>query len=437
MTRAIVSSWGRLSRRIHHTIALRDRLRISEAISADPQLPAICFGNGRSYGDQALNEGGPVWTTRGLDRFISFDKATGFLRCESGVTLGEVNALTMPHGWFLPVTPGTQFATLGGAIANDVHGKNHHRHGTFGEHVDAITLNRTDGSVIRCGPYQSPQWFRATVAGMGLTGVVSELTLRLRTVPGPWIRTQVDTFETIDEFFALAAMHTDSSEYTVAWVDCSTGRLDRTRGAFFRGDHVSNPRSPPAVRNRSAAWLPAWRLVNGASTAAFNQVYFGRQRARRMPFDQAYTSFFYPLDGVMEWNRLYGSRGFYQYQCVVPAKDQLEATREMLRLIRQAGIASFLSVLKTFADRPPSGMLSFPRAGTTLALDFPNLGESTQALFARLNSVVLAAGGRLYPAKDAVMPAAMFRAGYPNLDLFESFRDPGISSEMSRRLTGH
>lgn len=396
----------------------------------------VAFGNGRSYGDQCLNDGGLAWTTRGLDKFIAIDKRSGLLTCESGVTLAEVNALTVPLGWFLPVTPGTQFVTLGGAVANDVHGKNHHNHGTFGEHVLSLTLNRTDGSVIRCGPHDNAGWFRATVAGMGLTGVISDVSVQLRPIAGPWIDTYTDTFATLDGFFELATRHATGPEYTVAWIDCTPTSSGDTRGVFFRGDHAASGEPLRRRKPQSAAWLPPLRWVNPWTSTGFNQLYFQRQRLRSNPGRQAFTSFFYPLDSVLEWRRIYGPRGFFQYQCVVPTANQRDATGELLRLIRRSNTGSFLSVLKTFGDRPAAGMLSFPMAGTTLALDFPNLGATTLTLFDNLNAVVAAAGGRLYAAKDATMPATMFRDGYPGLDTFTAYRDPGMSSEMSRRLLG-
>lgn len=433
--RAPLASWGRLSRREHVVVPLRSRACAPAVVKASA-LPAIARGNGRSYGDEALNGGGTVWLARGLDKFIGFDADRGVLRCEAGVSLREVIDVVLPRGWFLPVTPGTQFVTLGGAVANDVHGKNHHRCGTLGEHVTALTLLRSDGHVIDCGPAARSDWFCATVGGMGLTGVILDVTLQLRRVPGPWIETRTHSFETLDAFFDLAAQHAEHSEYSVAWVDCLRAGAGRVRGALFCGDHSGATAPLPPARAWSARWLPPLRWVRPFTTRVFNELYF-RRAAGAAPATQSYGSFFYPLDGLLEWNRMYGRRGFYQYQCVVPEAGQREAIDELLRAVAASAGGSFLSVLKTFGSRPPLGMLSFPRAGTTLALDFANRGEATLRLFDRLNAIVAAAGGRLYAAKDAAMPAALFRHGYPRLDEFLPFRDPGISSEMSRRLLGH
>lgn len=433
-----LAGWGRLTQRDHVAVALQQRGSASARVAASA-LPGVAHANGRSYGDEALNAGGTAWLTRGLDRFIAFDREAGRLRCEAGVTLGEIVAVALPHGWFLPVTPGTRFATLGGAIANDVHGKNHHRCGTFGEHVTALTLLRTDGRTIACGADAEPAWFGATVGGMGLTGVILDATLQLRRVAGPWIEIRTEVFESLDEFFALAARHAADAEYSVAWVDCAHGRPGALRGAFFCGDHAASTAPLRPSPARSARWLPPLRWVTPATTRAFNALYFWRCAAKAAAGGsalQSYAAYFYPLDGVLGWNRLYGRAGFYQYQCVVPAQLQRDAIDELLRAVAASGNASFLNVLKTFGPRTAPGLLSFPIAGTTLAIDFANRGADTLRLFDRLDAIVGAAGGRLYPAKDAAMSAATFRRGYPRLDEFLPFRDPGISSEMSRRLLG-
>ena len=400
---------------------------------ATAQLPAIAFGNGRSYGDDALNDGGTVWLTRGLDRFIEFDVATGLLRCEAGVTLEEIIDIVLPHGWFLPVTPGTQLATIGGAVANDVHGKNHHSHGTIGEHVRGLTLLRTDGNVLDCTPAENADWFGATIGGMGLTGVISDVSLQLRRVPGPWIRSTAETFGSLAGFFELSAQRSASVEYSVAWVDCLSKR--DVRGVFYAGCHDDADKPLPPAKVRSAAWLPPLCFVTPSTTQAFNAMYLARASMRSRSALQTYRSFFYPLDGLRDWNRLYGRAGFFQYQCVVPERVQREATAELLGAVAAMGKGSFLSVLKTFGPRPALGLMSFPMAGTTLAIDFANDGE-TSRLFDRLDAIVAAAGGRLYAAKDAVSTPELFRQGYPRLDEFMRFRDAGISSQMSRRLLG-
>jgi len=401
--------------------------------SARPGLP---FGNGRSYGDVCLNGGNTLWRMRDLDRFISFDALTGVLVCEAGVLLHDIIELALPQGWFLPVTPGTRFATIGGAIANDVHGKNHHRQGTFGEHVETLRLVRTDGSEIVCGPRKDPSWFSATVGGMGLTGAIATATLRLRQVPSPWIESRAEAFRSLGEFFQLAGERSAHHEYTVAWIDCKPNAKGNVRGIFFSGDHSASAKAPAKRATRRMPVDPPVSLVNDVVVRAFNTAYFASHARSKATQLQDYRSFFYPLDDLLEWNRLYGSRGFYQYQCVVPKEVQADATEELLRIIGASGHGSFLGVLKTFDGRPPVGMLSFPMAGTTLALDFPN-HNGVLELFSRLDAVVASAGGRVYAAKDAVSPRSLFERGYPLAPAFAPYRDPGIASDMSRRLFGY
>jgi len=428
-----VSSWGRLSAEPHEVIPLVDRPGVAARLAA--RTPGIAFGNGRSYGDVCLNPAGVLWRTRGLDRFIAFDRSTGRLEAESGVLLGEVISLALPHGWFLPVTPGTRQVTLGGAVANDVHGKNHHRAGTFGEHVPSLVLRRTDGERIECGPERRAEWFRATVGGLGLTGVIESLTLQLQPVTSAWVRQWTTPFQGLDAFFACSADASAEHAYTVAWIDAGSARDGEPRGILFAGDHAAE--GPPR-RERAAPrvpFTPPFSLVRPTSVRLFDALYHRRHRARPSPQLVHHRPFFYPLDGVLDWNRLYGPRGFFQYQCVLPRAAERDAMRELLRRIARARAGSFLGVLKTFEARPSAGLLSFPMAGTTLAIDLPNAGDATRALF-DLDAVVAAAGGRLYAAKDGRMPAALFRAGYPELAAFEAYRDPGISSAMSRRLLG-
>ena len=423
-----VTSWGRLSNEPHTVVPLRERTNI-DLSRRDPHDLGLPYGNGRSYGDVCLNPGGTLWLTRGLDRFIAFDHDRGVIECEAGVLLKDIIEVALSRGFFVPVAPGTQFATLGGAIANDVHGKNHHRAGTFGEHVESLSLQRTDGTLIDCSPVAEGELLNATIGGMGLTGLIRSARVRLKRVPGPWLDTETLTFDRLDEFFTLSDASIADWEYAVAWIDCRG-----ERGVFFRGNHASADSPAPRRRTRAMPVTPPVSLVNGASLRLFNALYYRAHHARRGRRPKHYAPFFFPLDNMLEWNRMYGPRGFYQYQCVVPRAVERDATRELLSAIAQSGTGSFLAVLKTFGDRVSPGLLSFPMPGTTLALDFPNLGEATHALFERLNTIVLTAGGRLYPAKDACMTQELFVRGYPRLAEFLRFRDPGISSAMARRL---
>jgi len=429
-----IGSWGRLPLTSNAALDLRSSITVDADIIKSPK-PGLPYGNGRSYGDVCLTNSGPLWRMRALDHFLAFDKVSGVLRCEAGVTLQEINQLTLPQGWFLPVTPGTQFATLGGAVANDVHGKNHHRRGTLGRHIQQIRLLRTDGSFHDCSPTNETGLFNATIAGLGLTGIMLEIELELLPVAGEWLDVETIAFDNLDEFFALSADSAANWEYTVSWIDC----LTNGRGIFSRGNHTSNSElQKPQRKPLRMPFTPPLSLVNGLSLRAFNPLYFHLNKSRQGRSVQNstayYKPYFYPLDNILEWNRLYGPKGFYQYQSVVPCAAAPDATRAMLKTIADSNMGSPLAVLKTFGDIPSPGLLSFPMEGTTLALDFPNAGAKTIKLFDRLDAIVREAHGKIYPAKDARMPRDLFISGYPKLEEFLSWRDPGIQSAMASRL---
>ena len=430
-------SWGRYPK------AQADAVRLEWRSGGFPVAPSdhrssLPYGNGRSYGDSCLNDGGVVIDCRGLDRFIEFDTEQGILRCEAGVLLSEILALIVPTGWFLPVTPGTQFITVGGAIANDVHGKNHHRAGTFGCHVQYFELLRSDGSRLLCSPDGNGDWFGATVGGLGLTGIITWAEIRLQRIANPYIDHETIRYGDLDEFFAISAESDGDFDYTVAWVDCLAKGGSLGRGLFMRGNHVQRlegkPPKAPAGHIR-VPFDPPLPLVNGATLKLFNALYYRKQLHRIHRGVVHYAPFFYPLDSVLEWNRIYGGRGFLQYQCAVPSDSAQDAITEILRQIAAAGTGSFLAVLKMFGDVVSPGLLSFPRPGATLALDFPNRGEATFDLLDRLDRVTLEAGGLLYPAKDARMSPATFRAGYSRWEELLPFIDPRFSSGFWRRVT--
>jgi len=420
-----MGSWGNLP---YDPPSRRHRLfdRAAALPSGDSML---AWGNGRSYGDVCINSGGELLQTRGLDRYLAFDETTGVLRAEAGVLLDDILRIFLPRGWFLPVTPGTRFVTLGGALANDVHGKNHHVAGTFGCHVTRFELLRSDGSWRECSPGENAELYAATIGGLGLTGLVTWIELQLRRVPGPAIAVENHRFHGLDEFFALNAEAERTHEHVVAWIDCLAAT---PRGILMAGNHADG--APPAPTfSPTVPVTPPFSLINRASLAAFNAAYFRRPLARRETMHC--LPYFYPLDNLLHWNRIYGRRGFYQYQCAVPKGVEHEATAALLDAIRRSGQGSFLAVLKTFGEASSPGMLSYPLPGANLALDFPNGGEATLALFERLDAIVRDAGGRLYPAKDARMPGALFRAGYPRWQEFSQHVDPKFSSNFWRRVS--
>lgn len=414
--------------------------RLVKVTSRHADLPVfegtgLPHGIGRSYGDSNLNPGGSLLIARSLDRFISFDATLGILRCESGVTLAEILEIVLPQGWFLPVTPGTRYVTVGGAIANDVHGKNHRRAGSFGLHVRELELLRSDGTRQKLLP--SDILFSATIGGLGLTGLITYAELQLSRIAGPWLETETIRYDSLDDFFTLSKESLVRFEYTVAWLDCLASGRHLGRGHFIRANHVSafaSTGSPSAASRRSIPFVPPIPLVNSLTLRPFNSLYYWRQLQSNKRSLEYYQKYFYPLDSISHWNRMYGPKGFLQYQCVLPPPTAQDAVAELLREISCSGNGSFLAVLKEFGDRPALGMLSFPRAGTTFALDFRNDGESILKLLGRLDCVVSEAGGAIYPAKDARMSGKMFRAGYPRWLEFSEYIDPRFSSGFWRRV---
>ena len=428
-----ISSWGRLSNDSHKVIALSDAGGAKDLIKLKESEFGLPYGMGRSYGDVGLNPNGLLWLTSGLKHFIAFDETTGLLQCEAGVLLRDIQRLFIPRGWMLPVTPGTQMVTVGGAIANDIHGKNHHVRGSFGDHVRHLKIARTDGQIIECGPLLLPEWFAATIGGLGLTGVIVEAQIQLKKTSGPWLDTETIPYSNLNEFFDLADSSERDWEHTVSWIDCLSGG---GKGIFMRANPSASKEPSPVKGSKRMPFTPPISLVNSLSLKPFNFAYYNLQKYSAGKNIAHYEPFFYPLDKLLEWNRIYGPKGFFQYQSVIPRDVGHDATKAMLHEIERANEGSFLAVLKTFGNRESLGMLSFPQPGVTLALDFPNHGERTLKLFERLDSIVREAKGRIYPAKDARMPKELFEAGYPKLQEFQQYRDPKISSSLSRRLMG-
>lgn len=397
----------------------------------------LAIGLGRSYGDSGLNPDGAIIDMAGLDRMIAFDPETRLLRTEAGISFDALLRIIVPRGFFLPVTPGTRFVTLGGAVANDVHGRNHHRAGTIGRWVRRLGLLRSDGSALELGPDDDSGLFAATIGGLGLTGLIVWVEIEVIPIASTMMEVETIPFGALDEFFPLATEGDGACDYAAAWIDCLAkgGRLGR--GILRRARHgVSGPLAVSAAPGGPSVPvdLPGFAL-NRLTVGAFNAAYYWSGRRKAGLATMPYGPFFYPLDAIGGWNRLYGKRGIYQYQSVVPPDVARHATHAMLQAISAAGEGAFLAVLKTFGDGPSPGMLSFPRAGTTLALDFPNRGASTLALMERLDAIVREAGGRLYPAKDGRIPAGMFQAGYPNWRDFARHVDPGFSSSFWRRVS--
>jgi FAD/FMN-containing dehydrogenase len=399
-------------------------------------MKMLPVGMGRSYGDVCLLQNGALLRTPTLDRFISFDPENGILRCEAGVTLASILEFVVPRGWFLPVIPGTKHVTVGGAIANDIHGKNHHLAGTFGRFVRNLDLIRSDGGRIHAGPAENPDWYAATIGGMGLTGLIASAELQLRPIRSRNIRYQATKFVGIDEFLALSRA-CSGREYTVAWIDCVSQAWNFARGIFLAGDHAEEP-GPLGPSGKSSLSLPfdlpAFAL-NRTTVGLFNAFYYNRQFGKQKHGAMDYERFFFPLDSILHWNRLYGKDGLLQFQCILPWAADQTAILRILKAITASGLASFLAVIKVFGDLPSPGTMSFPMPGITLALDFPIRAGASFELLDRLAEITAEAGGRMYPAKDARMSAAHFQQFYPQWRRFAAYVDPAFSSSFWQRVT--
>lgn len=403
--------------------------------------PVIARGAGRAYGDAAVSLRRTVQMDR-HDRMLDFDAETGLLVAEAGVTLGQIIDAFLPRGWFPAVTPGTRFVTLGGAIAADVHGKNHHRDGAFRSCVAWLDLVGPDGTEQRCSSQQNADLFDWTLGGMGLTGIVTRAAIRLRRVESAWIAQKTIPCANLTDTMAAFEANADAT-YSVAWIDCLATGAARGRSLLMLGEHATaqqskrrNPLATPKTDSKSVPFdLPGWAL-NGLTVKAFNAFYWrkGKSGPRQSLVD--WQSFFYPLDAILGWNRIYGRKGFVQFQCALPLDTAQTGLEALLDEIAAARAGSFLAVLKRLG--PGAGKFSFPMEGYTLALDFP-VSDKVLALLERLDAITIAHGGRFYLAKDARMKAATLRAADPRADNLKRMRDEmglsaGFRSAQSERL---
>ncbi|MFA6154421.1 FAD-dependent oxidoreductase [Mesorhizobium sp.] len=393
------------------------------------------YGNGRSYGDSCQNEAGTVIDMRPLNTIRAFNAETGVLEADAGVLLSDIIAHAAPHGFFPAVVPGTQFVTLGGAIANDVHGKNHHRRGSFGCHVESFTLLRSDGRTWRCSATENPRLFAATIGGMGLTGLILSASIRLMRVHSLDIVERVTPFRDLGEFFGLAEAADQANEYAVAWIDQLASGPNSGRGLLFTGNHAEHGShaASGAGGTLSVPFQPAFNVLNRPFLTAFNAIYRWKKGRSTGPRQVGYQGFFFPLDGVHDWNRLYGPKGLFQHQSVVPEDTARVVVPALLSAARRAGQGSFLTVLKRFGSIRSPALLSFPRPGYTLTLDFSNRGPATLTLLRELDRITVEAGGAVNPYKDARMSADMFASSFPEWRRLEALRDPAFMSSFWAR----
>jgi FAD/FMN-containing dehydrogenase len=440
-----LSGWGRYPVESCHVYRPEKRSEVAATLASGQQSSYIPRGLGRSYGDAALNENaGVIWHLL-LNRFLSFDAASGILECESGVSLAEIIQYFLPRGWFLPVTPGTKFVTVGGAIGTDIHGKNHHKDGSFSNFVLGFRLLTPTGEVLLCSPAAHPEIFWATVGGMGLTGVILSARLRLRRVDSAYVFVDFYKAPNLEDVLANMEASDDRYEYSVAWIDVLATDKSMGRSVLMRGNHAAAADLPARVRNPLAPLTgPRGNLfidfpsgaLNKLTVKIFNSVFYAAHRTAPRQLVN-FEKFFYPLDAINQWNRMYGRRGFVQYQIALPQASGRAGLRTILDRLARSGRASFLAVLKRFGDAGP-GLLSFPVRGYTLALDIPAAPGIVPFLH-ELDRMTLDHGGRIYLAKDALLRAEDFAAMYPKLETFRAIQrklDPqrSFSSSMARRL---
>jgi len=433
---SLLSGWGRL--------AVPGRELRSEDLERLTDHAVLTRGLARSYGDSSLPppDAPTVVATPLADRLIAFDGHTGVLRAEAGFSVQDLIRVFLTRGWFTPVTPGTQYVTLGGMVAADVHGKNHHVDGTIGRHVRALRLRVASGDIVECSREREPDLFRATIGGMGLTGHILEVELTLAAIPSPWILAETERVANIDQYLRALKESAARWPFTMGWIDCLSTGTTLGRGALMRGRWATPAEAPsnvPKAKTRLPVPVvcPSWvmgRTVGRIANEAIYQV--SRTHAARIMHPE---SFFYPLDMLLDWNRLYGRRGFTQHQSVLPEAAGPEAVRGLLELLTREGAASFLCVIKDCGDEG-EGLLSFPLRGTSIALDLP-VRDNTQRIVDTLNEYVVKAGGRIYLAKDAFTRADHFRAMEPRLDRWLAIRrrwDPEcrLRSAQSVRLFG-
>ncbi len=391
-------------------------------------------GTGSSYGDICRNQLGTLIDGTRHNRILSFDPGTGVIVCEAGVALRDLLVRAIPHRFFLPVTPDTGLVTVGGAVAADIHGRNQHARGTFGNHVRRLTLLRSDGRRLTCSPDENAELFAATIGGLGLTGLILEVELKLMKVPSPHVQQHTFRFDDLDEGLQLLERACDEHEYAVAWIDqLVTGR--RTgRGVLQAADHADASCEFPDLPKRIKVSVPSSsNLLGTAALKALNTYRFHKEGPGETISTVKWASYFHPIDRITAWHRLYGSRGPCQHQSVYPAENARKTTLQLMEAARRAGHASLLTKLRRFREPRPRGLLSFARSGFSLTLDFANQGEATARLLGELDRIAIEAGGAVNPAKDFRMSSEVFAASFPNWRKLEALRDPAMISDFWRR----
>lgn len=393
-------------------------------------------GLGRSYGDVCINDNGKLVITNKLNSLLHFDIKSGVIECESGVSINELLNLVVPEGWFLPVVPGTSFVTIGGAIANDIHGKNHHKIGSFGNSILSFEILRSNGEVLKCSLSENKDLFFATIGGLGLTGLVLSVKIQLIKINNPYISSGSKRFYSLGEFFDINSKMEIKYDYTVSWIDFNNKK--GLRGIYHYGNHSKKQLNTKNYKinkfSLSFPFTPPFSFVNNFTLKILNNLYFFLNRDKTTEF-QNYRSFFFPLDVIRNWNKAYGKKGFYQYQFVVPINSAEDVINLVVDELNNNNHIPALGVLKTFGEIEPLGVLSFPMSGLTLAIDIQNKGNKTLKLLDNLDEIILNNDGRIYPAKDCRMSAHTFSQSFKDFEKFNKLVDPKFSSSFYERIS--
>ena len=426
-----VTNWGNFPV-VEKEIKSEDSVdRIKDFVRNNNEV--IARGNGRCYGDASLSE--HIFSTKRLNKFISFDRLNGIIECESGVLLSQILEIIVPQGYFLYVTPGTKFISVGGAIASDVHGKNHHAEGCFSEYVEAFSLLNENSEVITCSRTENTDKFWATIGGMGLTGIILSAKFKLKNIETAYIRQESIKAQNLDEIFKLFE-ESESWTYNVAWIDCLQTGKNIGRSILMRGEHAFKhelpknlQQNPLRLKKRIIPTVPFYFpdfMLNKWSVRLFNYLYFNKQKRKEIKNFVDYETFFYPLDVVNDWNKIYGKKGFIQYQMVIPKAQGKEGMRKILDTIAKSGNGSFLAVLKLFGKENPLAYNAFPLEGYTLALDFKVNSKLTK-LVADLDEIVEEFGGRIYLTKDSMSKSSL-------TNYLQNVQNPKFVSMQHKRI---
>jgi len=425
-----ISSWGNTrSEKYPNFIKLNDKsFKIPSSSNG-----SLAFGNGRSYGDVCFPKD-TIILTDDFNRIVSLDNKNGTIVCQSGVIFYDLFKEIIPKGWFLPVVPGTQFISVGGAVANDIHGKNHHSKGSFGNHIIEIKLQDKNNNIITCSRDNNLELFKATIGGLGLTGIILEVKIQLIKLSSTKISQNITPFYSFEEYLNLNKDFESNYEYTVAWVDFGN-RKKSIKGIFISGNHIEEKTNLTYHQRKVRLFpiTPTISFVNNLTISILNKAYFIKNNKSQNSIVKL-NKFFFPLDLIYDWNKAYGKKGFLQYQFVLPVSQVEESIAKIHQIIIDSKIKPSLTVLKTFGDIKPNGYLSFPRKGVSFAIDFPNVGRSLLNLLTELDKVIFDYGGALYPAKDIRMNKQMFKKSYPNLNEFLKYKSPKLNSKFFERV---